>query len=209
MRCSKCAAAKTGTEPCFQTNFHSFGFSSWSVDGKAAEKSFHFTELISILNAKKKNTKAKGSLTGPMQEHTEKTRDSSRTGAKRVHRKKKWGQTKKATTGDQAVKARPGSSPDLLQSSQESVRMHSNVNTQDQYRWHTQTWQYKVCEQQRGLFVYLGLCAFLFRRGLYTISHLKREKKKKKKKAVVVNKTPYWEVNHTQSTSSILSEKVP
>lgn len=43
MRCSKCAAAKTGTEPCFQTNFHSFGFSSWSVDGKAAEKSFHFT----------------------------------------------------------------------------------------------------------------------------------------------------------------------
>ena len=123
---------------------------------------------------------------------------------------KKWGWTKNATTGDQAVKARPGSSHDLLQSSQESVRMHSNVNTQDRYRWHTQTWQYKVCEQQRGLFVYLGLCAFLFRRGLYTISHLKREKKKKeKKKAVVVNKTPYWEVNHTQSTSSILSEEVP
>ena len=83
--------------------------------------------------------KAKRSLTGPTQEHTEKTRDSSRTGAKRVRRKKSEDGQKNATTGDQAVKARPGSSHDLLQSSQESVRMHSNVNTQDQYRWHTQT----------------------------------------------------------------------
>ena len=53
---------------------------------------------------------------------------------------------KNATRRDQAVKARPQSSHNLLG--------YSSVTTQDQYRLHTQTWQYTVCEQQWGVFTW-------------------------------------------------------